>query len=908
MEKKHNAVNSDPARNRPHLVTDMCRNVDLPMSAFNLHHLYRVPVDTVPRPGFNTTGKEIELSVNAYPILKFPNKTVHQYDVNIGNGKESPALIKKVWNSQARKNVLRQIIFDGSKLAWSLNNYQDGLNVMVDLDGENNRPVGKVPNVFRLVVRRTKAVNISVLTSWLQGQAPFGEPVLEAMNFLDHLLREYPSSKFHSIKRSFFDEHGDNFDLGNGVLAFKGVYQAIRPTIPRRLVINIDVSNTCFWARISLVGAAIALFDARDAQHLIHLLRPVKDGFGGTTESDGFYECHRRVKKLIVQAHYGGCPVLGKNFQVKGLINGSARQYLIDVKDPATGKTNKMSVEEYFHKKYDVYLRYWELPMVEMTKKGVVYPMEVLTLHGLQKYPFKLTEYQTAAMIKYAANRPAERLDSIAKSKKMLDHANDPVLKSFGLQVDNNMLRTKARLLPSPDIQFGGNQRINAGTSGRWDLRGKKFFQPNKRPLDCWGIGYFTGKRGSINQAQVTNFTDAFVKAYRNHGGDVPRYPLLLELKEDVGQAIKRLYSTVGHKFQKDPQLLLVIVPDKNSFTYLRIKKSCDCRWGVPSQVLQAGHASKAQPQYLSNVLMKVNAKLGGTTARAVPKVTEATLRPQTMIIGADVTHPSLGVWAPSMAAISVCMDQYGCRYWGSCEANGERVELINRANIEIMLTPLIREWMSTVGGGRAPDHVYYFRDGVSTGQFAQVLEREVLDMRAIFMELTNQQWKGKFTVVIANKRHHIRAFPKPNDRNAADRNGNPLPGTLISRDVTSPFDWDFLLYSHIALQGTSRPVHYHVILDQIKHKPQELENMIYDHCYQYMRSTTSVSLFPAVYYAHLIANRARHHEDIPASSGPRSAPQVKITNPKPEKRPIDPRLLPIYGTSNRLPFQMWFI
>lgn len=43
---------------------------------------YRVPVDTVPRPGFNTTGKEIELSLNAYPILKFPNKTVHQYDVS----------------------------------------------------------------------------------------------------------------------------------------------------------------------------------------------------------------------------------------------------------------------------------------------------------------------------------------------------------------------------------------------------------------------------------------------------------------------------------------------------------------------------------------------------------------------------------------------------------------------------------------------------------------------------------------------------------------------------------------------------------------------------------------------------------------------------------------------------------
>lgn len=43
---------------------------------------YAVPVETVPRPGFNTTGKEIEVSMNAYPIVKFPNKTVYQYDVS----------------------------------------------------------------------------------------------------------------------------------------------------------------------------------------------------------------------------------------------------------------------------------------------------------------------------------------------------------------------------------------------------------------------------------------------------------------------------------------------------------------------------------------------------------------------------------------------------------------------------------------------------------------------------------------------------------------------------------------------------------------------------------------------------------------------------------------------------------
>lgn len=50
-------------------------------------------------------------------------------------------------------------------------------------------------------------------------------------DFLDHVIREYPSGKFLALKRSFFDADGENRDLGNGVLAFKGVYQAIRPAI-----------------------------------------------------------------------------------------------------------------------------------------------------------------------------------------------------------------------------------------------------------------------------------------------------------------------------------------------------------------------------------------------------------------------------------------------------------------------------------------------------------------------------------------------------------------------------------------------------------------------------------------------------------------------------------------------------
>lgn len=165
------------------------------------------------------------------------------------------------------------------------------------------------------------------------------------------------------------------------------------------MIINVDVSNTCFWARTSFIGAAIAVLDCRDVQHLNHLLRPVSDGHGGITESRAFYEVSRRLKKLNVQPHYRGCPVLGTNFTVKGLVNGNSRVYTIDIKDKATGRTRTVTIEQYFREKYNLLLDQWELPMVEMTKKGVVYPMEYLTIHGLIKYPWKLNEYQTSKMI-----------------------------------------------------------------------------------------------------------------------------------------------------------------------------------------------------------------------------------------------------------------------------------------------------------------------------------------------------------------------------------------------------------------------------------------------------------------------------------------------------------------------------
>jgi eukaryotic translation initiation factor 2C len=178
------------------------------------------------------------------------------------------------------------------------------------------------------------------------------------------------------------------------------------------------------------------------------------------------------------------------------------------------------------------------------------------------------------------------------------------------------------------------------------------------------------------------------------------------------------------------------------------------------------------------------------------------------------------------------------------------------------MFPKLLRQFVKV--NGCPPTHVYYLRDGIDEGQFERVLEVEVDHIAKLFTE--EGYPKPKFTVIIATKRHHIRFFPKPNDMSTGDKNGNPLPGTLVERDATHPHHFDFYLCSHVAIQGTARPVHYQVIKDDNNTQPNLLQRMIYWQCYQYIRSTTPVSLHPAVYYSHIAALRARAHENIASS------------------------------------------
>lgn len=150
------------------------------------------------------------------------------------------------------------------------------------------------------------------------------------------------------------------------------------------------------------------------------------------------------------------------------------------------------------------------------------------------------------------------------------------------------------------------------------------------------------------------------------------------------------------------------------------------------------------------------------------------------------------------------------------------------------------------------PKKILYYRDGVSTGQFAQVRDEELPQIRSACK--ANGIANIKITVVVAVKRHSTRFFPT----SVASANGNCRTGTLVDCAITLPHYSDFYLQSHYGLKGTAIPTHYMVIANEIGIKDIELQELMYKLCYTYARATLGVSYPPSAYYANRLCDRGR--------------------------------------------------
>jgi eukaryotic translation initiation factor 2C len=796
---------------------------------------------------------------------------------------------------------------------------RDETRIVVDLDKEDGRqpkPGNEGKNVHTVFIRHTRKVDFSGLAAFLKGQATWSTECIDTINFLDHVLREEPSRKYTQIKKSFFQRGEQRFDLGGGIEAFKGVFSSLRPVyngnLERTLSLNVDVANGTFWRSQELTRAVGQVFNCNPAQFQQRFRDAKRDWRKSVLRKD-----LAKFKRVGVTVTHNKANMT--QWTIDEFVHQDATEASFPDPDNPGGS---ITVMDYYKKKYNLNCTPG-LPVVRMTKqirKGPVYiPMDFLKIDPNQRYNTKLSDTQTSSMIKFAVTLPRDRWAAVEHGVRLLDWNNDQYLRHYQIKVNPNATKVQARILPTPQLAFGPMAKPTLVpdkdlVQGRWRLDGKKFIGPNTREIGAWGVCVIQG-RFAVSKEATQAFVTSLIKIYEGHGGKFStkwnKLPFITPGNlADGGELIAKAYNATGNHFNSRPMFMVFVVNDRNVEVYRRIKKSCDCRFGVPSQVVQSKHVQTNSPQYVSNVCMKINAKLGGCTSMVksllIPKVAPKSASKPTMIVGADVSHPAPGAGSDekaSFAAIAVSNDSTFTRYWAQCQTNGNRVEMVTTQNIYDHLGDMAKMWMGKVGRGSPPERVLYIRDGVSEGQYAAVIEEEVRDMKECFRKL-GAKTCPKFTVVIAGKRHHIRFFPEK-----GDRNGNPIPGTLVETGCTHPFEFDFYLCAHVAIKGTARPIHYQCILNEAEYDAAELQSFIFEHSFQYVRSTTPVSLHPAVYYAHLAADRSRAHQnEAPVSSGKKEAKAEQQSSTGSTSKSVEVRPLMPMGAALGLKETMWFV
>ncbi|GAY33391.1 hypothetical protein CUMW_007060 [Citrus unshiu] len=307
-----------------------------------------------------------------------------------------------------------------------------------------------------------------------------------------------------------------------------------------------------------------------------------------------------------------------------------------------------------------------DFPCIDIGKprKPTYIPIELCSLLSLQRYTKALTVFQRSALVEKSQQKPQEKMKIITDdsmehyAQVMRSNKNDsePMLRSCGISINSRFAQVEGRILSAPRI-----------------------FVPAAK-IDHWAVANFSGgcdirslcrdliRFGEMKRISTSPPLDVFEENPQFRRAPAP-------------VRVDRMFEQMKQKFEKRPCFLLCLLPDrKDSDLYGSWKRKTLSEFGIFNQCLAP---TKVNEQYLMNVLLKINAKLGGLNSllaieqsKNLPLVSKV----PTIIFGMDVSHGSPGHSnVPSVAAVVSSRNwPILSRYRASVRSQSTKLEMID--------------------------------------------------------------------------------------------------------------------------------------------------------------------------------------------------------------------------------------
>ncbi|KAF8248793.1 Piwi-domain-containing protein [Wilcoxina mikolae CBS 423.85] len=687
-------------------------------------------------------------------------------------------------------------------------------------------------------------------------------PALQALQII---LAKCPSNSqdvLQAYRKRYFPTGGPPEWTENaraGAVAMKGFRFSVRPTVGG-LLCNINVSGTNFYKEgllTDLIAECLGMND-EEIQHLT--LSQIQ----------------------IVFEYYDPLQGLAREMNME--------EYFSSGIAPKSTFSNLLNFVWFYYIVRNIRLQYPQLPCV-LVGQGTVerpIPMEILRVVGGQRVrvPTRLLDLN-----KHFCRPPASAAQTVAEfGLYFWNDVNNAYLSNFGISVSNHMAIIPARVLSAPTLTY--ENKAFSPSFGSWNLVDAKLASGGT--VTSWAVLFIDHEaRGAVKE--VPNFITA-VDNFRVKCAEIGlvigpcdeelsstvrmdqyRYPVLRDLRPIQ----RRLSQMAGNV-----TFVLVILTFHDDDIYSEIKYLGDTQCGVITACMKWHMLSMGKSQYISNVALKLNLKLGGTNHEIQNDCLGSLRNGKRMIVGCRVAHrsPSFREYSTevddsqpnfqSIAGVVASMDGQFNLYPASFRVQ-KRMETIQ--DLKWMMIERLQQW-SRMNNGTWPDSVVIYRSGICESQVALINKLELPQIRRSFKECgAGSKYKPNITIIIVSKNHHTRFYPTSVEN--ADRTGNVTPGTVEDRAVASPHSFSFFLQSHAATGGTARPAYYQVVYDDNNFVANDIQKLTHNLCYLYGRATKSIAVCAPVRYAELMCKRGALYASVCAVSDDheRTATEVSV-------------------------------